>query len=574
MSAAPPDRSRSGLAVVLVVGSALAVLAVSVGSQPIRAFDHFWHLRTGALIAETGEVPRTDPYTCSVPGARWVDMHWLYQLALHGLYAAGGHAAVVAAKTALSLVLVALVLAAGRGLRHPGLAALCVGLAVPAMAPRIIARPDLVSLALLAAVLALVLRDERAEDGGLYAVVPLQLLWANVHGLFALGLAVLAMALAAEWLRPRLPGGAAARPGRTRRLAVVLGLSALASLANPNGLDGALFPLRQLAMIGGTGARDLFGQVIAELRPTLDALPSLGAVPVASSLALAVLATAGVARARPPAWFDALLLLAFGWLGLAAARNVPLFALVAAIVALRRLGEALERGAPPRGRTAAVRTAGSIAAVAGLAAFAAATAWARFGPDGTPGPLAPLEVPERAVDWIAARRPPGPIRHRMADGGYLSWRLFPDYRILVDGRLEVYGAERFARLEGVGRSPVEAFEELDARHHFGTALVHYALEPDSTLLARLHRSSEWSLVFADDVAAVFVRGSEGRKHALGPEALGSLRPIPEHAPPREQAFRFSNRVRLLAATGHGDLARALVAEARSRGLHIATPAAP
>ncbi len=35
----------------------------------------------------------------------------------------------------------------------------------------------------------------------------------------------------------------------------------------------------------------------------------------------------------------------------------------------------------------------------------------------------------------------------MADGGYLIWRLWPDYRVMTDGRLEVFGAEKFVALQ-------------------------------------------------------------------------------------------------------------------------------
>ena len=50
------------------------------------------------------------------------------------------------------------------------------------------------------------------------------------------------------------------------------------------------------------------------------------------------------------------------------------------------------------------------------------------------------------MDWIEANNPPGPIAHPMKMGGYLVWRLYPERKVLVDGRLEVYGADRLRQL--------------------------------------------------------------------------------------------------------------------------------
>ena len=61
--------------------------------------------------------------------------------------------------------------------------------------------------------------------------------------------------------------------------------------------------------------------------------------------------------------------------------------------------------------------------------------------------------------WIREQRPPGPIFHHMNDGGFVLWQLGPDYEVMVDGRLEVYGAERLGRLTATDPA---SFADLDA----------------------------------------------------------------------------------------------------------------
>ena len=212
----------------------LLALTALVSLQQIRTFDYWWHLRTGQLIVETGSVPKVDPYTYTVPGARWVDVHWLHQLGLHGLHALGGHAAVVVAKLALVLALLGIVARIGYRRERPLVSAVALGLMLLVACDRFMPRPELPSFVLLAAQLALLDRFTRRGDAWVYAAVAVQVVWVNVHGLFALGLAVCAIYLFAEVVRPLLDPDERFSARRVRRLAVLTALASLASLANPS----------------------------------------------------------------------------------------------------------------------------------------------------------------------------------------------------------------------------------------------------------------------------------------------------------------------------------------------------
>jgi tetratricopeptide (TPR) repeat protein len=501
--------------VALAVGLALLLLAGAVGAQKIRDFDYWWHLRTGQLIVETGAIPKTDPYTYTVAGDRWIDIHWLFQLGLHGVHSLGGHRGVVAAKIACIAGLVAILATIGWRRERAALSGLALGLMLAVAADRFTPRPELPSFLCLAALLALLARFERRPDAWLWAALPIQVLWVNVHGLFALGLAVLLVHLVAELVHPVVRPGEGFRPARIRRLAAVTVVAALASLANPNGLDGALYPLDQLGMIGPPDERGVFGSIIAELIPPLAerhgasgfSLALLGLLAALSFLAMAL------HWRRVPA-ADPLLWVAFLYLALGAQRNGALFAIVAAPILVRNLGGFLDaHPLPPR----LWRAAGAVTA-AGLLALALDVArgafFERLGSYREPG-FGPLEAlyPGGAVDWIERERPPGPICHHMADGGYLAWRLYPDYRVMTDGRLEVYGPERFLELQV---SEPERFRALDQEFHFGAVLLHYSLFPADALLHWLHLNPTWRLVQVDDTAALFVRV---RPDGSGPPAL-------------------------------------------------------
>ena len=49
------------------------------------------------------------------------------------------------------------------------------------------------------------------------------------------------------------------------------------------------------------------------------------------------------------------------------------------------------------------------------------------------------ELPAAAVSFIAAQRPPAPMLNHYNWGGYFIWRLYPEYRVYIDGRADLYG---------------------------------------------------------------------------------------------------------------------------------------
>lgn len=491
----------------------LFAFAAALGLQEIRTFDYWWHLRTGRLIAETGAVPGVDPFTYTAEGARWIDIHWLHQVGLYALYTLGGHEAVVVAKTLLVCAIVAVTASIGYRRERTVLSVLALALMLAVAADRFMPRPELPTFLCLAGVLALLERHERRPDAWVYAVVAIQVVWVNLHGLFALGLVLCAIYTASELLRPLLSPGASLRGPRLRRLAALTVLAALASLANPNGLDGALYPIRQLGMIGTAEQRGFFGSLIAELIPPLSSnspLQTAGLAGLLAALAFAAMALnwRRLSGAHP------LVLVAFGYLALGARRNLALLALVAAPLLVRNANEWLdarrarradEARSAPRVRAAALLLT-SLLLLGLVVDTATGHFFERIGSYRIAG-LGPMEpfYPVGAAEWIARERPPGPIAHHMADGGYLIWRLYPDYRVMVDGRLEVFGEDLFAELMVPGP---DAFRRLDERYRFGTVLVHYSLVASEELLWWLYLNSNWRMAFVDDSAVVFVRRAE------------------------------------------------------------------
>ena len=100
----------------------------------------------------------------------------------------------------------------------------------------------------------------------------------------------------------------------------------------------------------------------------------------------------------------------------------------------------------------------------------------------------------------------------MASGGYLSWDDPIGDGVFVDGRLEVYDTPFLTSYVTAVSNGARWQADAD-RYGIQTAIIFHRFEPDRMLAGRLANGDAWSLVYVDEVAAVFVR-TKGNDAAL------------------------------------------------------------
>jgi len=382
--------------------------AAWAASLPASDPDLFWHLASGDWMLDHGRLLDRDVWSYTREGAPYASGQWLGQIALALASRAGGWLGIDLLRAVL--VGVGVLFTARATLRaqpHAGWAALPIAAAILVAKTSWGDRPQLFTLALFPVVLDLVLAARlEGRTRRLLLVVPVFLLWANLHGAFAVGLALLAVA-AAEAVVTRAP---ARRP-----LLVALALAAVASQANP-ATGGAL---GWAAAYAATPA----GFIVEERAP--DVTQGAGLV----FAVLLACAFGGLLRASDRAgtlgsrllW--PALLVPFAILGLAIQRQMTLAAVVlapcAALAVPLALGHArtIAPRIPPR------------AAAAVLASLVAATLAVAWGSAPREPDLA--RYPEGAVSVLRVR--PGNMLNEYDWGGFLI-RFAPETRTFLDGR--------------------------------------------------------------------------------------------------------------------------------------------
>jgi len=469
---------------------------------PITDADIWWHLASAKEMLAQGNWLHADPFTFSSGGA-WVNVHWLYQLIIYGVYNCCGATGLVAFH---SLCWGG---AAYLWVRRPANSKWLL-LSLPllwACHYLLMARP----LALTMLLLAMQFRVFYAAWPGRVRwamLLFLQLLLANSQGLFLLG-PILVACYAWE-----------DRRAAKEQIWGPVGLVAM-SCVHPDGPGILLYPWRLFARLQ---PGNLFGAKVAENVSPASALLHYGysmaffqaaALIVVSLLAVLLFFRKGVAHR------NILLLVPFLGLAWVAQRNIPILFLIAIPILFNSTSE---------GRTA--HRWGWIGIAFGFALLVAQLQWWMI----APSPVAPFRTPEGASAYLLGTIPQNAttrvfceIRH----GGFLAWKLHPQVSTFVDGRLILRDSAFFARYLDLETHP-EGFTGLKGYSTFDYAVIPVGypqmLHP---LAVYLSRNPDWKLVYFDEVAWVFARTH------LAAIDLGSSSRVDEV---RDSAYRdFSSR---------------------------------
>lgn len=286
-------------------------LALVAASRWLIQPDTWVALATGRIVADHG-LPSVERLTLLAQGRRWVDQQWLGQLALYGVDRIGGVGLVVV--VCLAAMLTGFAFAAASAQTRGGAPAalifwLVAGfLAGPTAA---LVRTQSLAIPLFGIILWLVLRDPDLRNRASLWVLPLLVLWANVHGSVVLGAALVSLY--------GLQG--LVRTGTRRLPAIVFAVSPLTVLASPYAFE---LPGYYHTML----VAPPYGRQIAEWQQTtLSSAPRFFAVAGICALIVA----ARWRRLRP---IDAIVLaLTFGgalsavrltlWFGIAALAIMP-----------------------------------------------------------------------------------------------------------------------------------------------------------------------------------------------------------------------------------------------------------
>jgi hypothetical protein len=462
----------------LTAGGVFGILSTARG---LVDSDYYWHITAGRLVAERG-VLTTDPFSYTWAGQPWVMHEWLGELMMYWLVSALGIgvAAFLFGVISISGPLVLAWTLSRRGVALLPLT-LATSLVVYLFASYATIRPQAISWLFLGVLLAglITLRSEHRWRPWL--AIPLFVVWANVHGLYVIGLGVLGLYVVFTLL--------GRTPMAPRRLELVALLAAAfgASMLTPAGPAGLLYPLRYVES-GDWGLRH-----ISEWQsPDFHDPAQLGLLVLIAAILLNGM------RATP-GWLAAMA--ACGLAGaLLATRNVPLAGLLALPTLSFGLADRLRRPTVSMPRRTRLTRRGMEMTVAGL--ILAVTVIVVPGLPAVAGHVViPRTFPVAAVDRLETLAPDARVFAEYQWGGYVINRLHDEgARVFVDGRNDMYD-ERILEDFASVRNAEAGWDGLLAEYGADAIL----LPPDVPLVEGPAQEIGWCEAYGDEVAVLLLR---------------------------------------------------------------------
>lgn len=494
-----PAISSSNQRTVNVIASAAFAILFLFHIYPIGLGDVYWHLNTGRWIWEHGALPKSDPFTYTLADTLDTRQHlvlhgyWLAQLIFFAVYATFGMWGLVVLKAALFVILYGLVWRAMLKARVEPLPGLLAILILPWLLYRYDElRPQIFSF--IGVVLVYMnfsgalakLRSGIAHPGALIALPFIMILWANLHPGFILGWVIIIVMLAGtafgQWR-----GANGLDRAALRRLCIWCGIALLASLVNP------VYD----TFVSNPGLlQDPFTREIDEFLPLANYArmyqqPFLFYGVLALSMAmLGVL----IRRFRFTDPAQAFLFIGFAAASFYAFRYMVFFVLMALMIGMPHVSALSERYLA---RSRSLLFALLLAAISGVGYLTYQHgAWKQ-------GSVETTYVPEHAADWVLTQHPPAPLFNAYEYGGYLGWRLTPEYRMFVDPRCldfvvqTAYQTARGGHYEAI----FDKYGVNSVIFYLFTPLVNSI--PEVTLY--LIMDEQWDLVYVDRLSVVLVR---------------------------------------------------------------------
>jgi hypothetical protein len=481
-------------------GTTLLLTAIAAGAAtPVVDPDVFWHVSAGEWILKNRRIPKTDPFSWTMLGRKWIAHEWLTEIVFGALHRLGGWPALVLYAVVVITTSWAIV---ARTCRRLGASAFwantITGVAALSCLHTWGARPQMLSLLFGAIYADLLIGAWQGRPRVLVWCVPIMLVWCNMHGGYMFGISMLLLFVGGlvgeSVLRHFWPSrreGTTAVPRATFAWSVgALVATVAVSLANPNGVEGFLYPFSYL---GDNASTRYIEEWFSPTFSRLQWWPFFALIGVAAVVAWKQRRTIPVYASVGMAIYAAL--------GVQSVRNITQFSFFAApfLAAALTTASAAARAQRP---VASTKTPSAFATVLPMGALIGSAAIALIGltaltPQANANAQA-KEFPAGAATYLSSH-PTTNLFNQYDWGGYLIWRL--DQPVGIDGRPDMYGDAFVDRYVATWNA------QPGWEQHIAAANVKSVLGlPNAALVKKLRAQTNiWTVAYEDPRAVLLTR---------------------------------------------------------------------
>jgi len=499
----------------------LFVLVIFAANIEIKDLDLWLHLASGRYILDHFSIPKVDIFSATIAGQPWINHEWLFQVIVASVYDFGGIDAWITLQVLVVGITFLILLFLGYNQEKQVITLYTLFLITLIYQLRFFLRPDIFSL-LFFVMYICVLSLKLHSRSSIWFLFGLQVIWSNVHGFFILGPLLVLLNIFSEWTKRHiyLPfewnGVGRLLDEEYKRLMIIFPVVVAACFINPYFIKGALYPFHVLLSLSGDSK--IFFEYIGELGKPFhwNNFFNLGHY---FFYKLLILVSFGgfLLNFRKIDIGIFMFWLFFLLFSLSAVRNVAFFAFVAyfAILANSQFIYA-QQFLLPQWNNDRFKNVCSVVLKCVLIFWIIQYMEARslhgyydfdrYERKSEHGGVSLRNYPTKAVDFLVTQGIKGRFFNDFNSGAYLIGRTYPDIKVFIDGRTEVYGGEYFKNYSKIWRGDTKLFDETADRYQLSGAFLNsvYVPAPKKTI-RHLYQSKDWVLVYFDYDASIFLR---------------------------------------------------------------------
>ncbi|MEK7645820.1 MAG: hypothetical protein AAB374_01825 [Patescibacteria group bacterium] len=464
------------------------------------------HLKTGEIIWQTGHVPKINLFSYTEPNIPFINHHWLSEVIFYLLNIYIGLKGLIVFKAGILLVTFWLLWQAVSKKVEPLLFAVAGLTGLLIILDRTDVRPEIFSYLFLAYFLFAIFQAKYSQKyTWLYTAPLVQLAWTNMHIYFILGPTLLLLFLIDRFFEnKRNPKSETLNPKQYQNLKAIFVLTLLITLLNPNGIYGAIAPL---TILNNYGYSIVENQSILFLKNYGILLTQINIFVLATLLFWLSFIPALKKYGLKGYIFEIGAGLAFTILGFDMIRNLGPYTIVYIPILALNLQAWLSPILINRKILIGIYTA-LIVVFLFLLNTVVSNDFYRWAGSGNQFGLEISAGAENGVNFVKNNKLAGPVFNNFDVGSYLIWKLYPEFRVFVDGRPEAYTLDFFQKIYiPMQEDPTIWKHYADDIYHINYVFFDYHdITPwAQTFLSFISQDKNWPLVYKDNSIVIFLR---------------------------------------------------------------------
>jgi hypothetical protein len=468
------------------------------------------HLKLGEIISTSFSVPKTNLFSYTFPNFPFINHHWLFEVLIYNATVLIGLQGLLVIKVIIILFSAGLILLIAQ--RTQSFLFIPIAfLFLHMLRGRIELRPEIISFLFTAVSFYLLEKYEKSDTKLIYLLPIISLLWVNSHIYYPVGIflqIIFLMHFSLQYLMKKKTNKEKLK--RIKQLSIVVGLSLLALVINPNGLQGALYAFTVFNNYGVTIAEN---QTIATLQSTGFVNPDflffylcLLVIGIAFMLALFL---------NKVTFKNVMILLLGVILAFQSIRGFPYLFFLSLPIVLFYLNF--------KKTNIWIKVLNGVVCLLMLieAWYYLSGAYYNLTYRNHIPALVAVEDAKPALDFVISHKLPQPIFNNFDIGSYVLYRTYPTYKVFIDGRPEAYPASFFNNTYIPMQEDFAVYKRKEKQVGFKTVIFSITDQNPRTInfLRSMTVDPDWKLVYLDYYMVIFIRSDNRSLEAINLDSI-------------------------------------------------------